>query len=94
MTNIPGIYAVGDVNGISMLAHSGSYQGIQVAERIMGNEDTLILPPIPSCIFVFPEISSVGITEKEAKDKGIKYKTSKFMFGGTAKLSLWEKKKD
>ena len=85
MTNIPGIYAVGDVNGISMLAHSGSYQGIQVAERIMGNEDTLILPPIPSCIFVFPEISSVGITEKEAKDKGIKYKTSKFMFGGNGK---------
>lgn len=90
MTNVEGIYAIGDVNGISMLAHAASHQGIHAAEKIMGINKVNI-SPIPSCIFVFPEIASVGITEDQAKEKGIKYKTSKFMFGGNGKaLALGE----
>lgn len=89
-TNIEGIYAIGDVNGKIMLAHAASHQGITVAERIMGIENSFH-SPVPDCIFVFPEISSVGITEDEAKEQGIVYKASKFMFGANGKaLSLGE----
>lgn len=89
-TNVKGVYAIGDVNGKIMLAHAASHQGINVAERIMGIENTSH-SPIPDCIFVFPEISSVGITEDEAKEQDIKYNVSKFMFGANGKaLSLGE----
>ena len=84
-TNIEGIYAIGDVNGKIMLAHAASHQGITVAERIMGIENSFH-SPVPDCIFVFPEISSVGITEDEAKEQGIIYKASKFMFGANGKV--------
>ncbi|MGV8980971.1 dihydrolipoyl dehydrogenase [Clostridium sp.] len=90
-TNIPHIYAIGDVNGKSMLAHVASHQGKSVAERIMGYVATSFSEIIPSCIFVFPEIACVGITENEAKEKGIEYKTSKFLFGANGKaLALGE----
>jgi dihydrolipoamide dehydrogenase len=89
-TNIKGIYAIGDVNGRIMLAHAASHQGISVAERIMGIESSSHAP-VPDCIFVFPEISSVGITEDEAKEQGMNYNVSKFMFGANGKaLSLGE----
>lgn len=89
-TNIPGIYAIGDVNGKIMLAHAASHQGICAAERIHGIENSSHAP-VPDCIFVFPEISSVGVTEDEAKEKGVNCKTSKFMFGANGKaLSLGE----
>ena len=90
-TNIPGIYAIGDVNGMSMLAHAASHQGKKVVERIMGYTSINSRDVIPSCIFVFPEIACVGITENEAKEKGIEYKTSKFLFGANGKaLALGE----
>ncbi|MCX7884448.1 MAG: dihydrolipoyl dehydrogenase [Caloramator sp.] len=90
-TNIKGIYAIGDVNGISMLAHAASHQGINVVERILIKN---IVPHgniIPSCIFTFPEIASTGITEDEAKSNNKNYKVSKFMFGANGKaLTLGE----
>ena len=90
-TNIPNIYAIGDVNGKSMLAHAATHQGKKVAERIMGCIDSHSSEIVPSCIFVFPEIACVGITENEAKEKGIEYKTSKFLFGANGKaLALGE----
>ncbi|MCJ7691595.1 MAG: dihydrolipoyl dehydrogenase [Clostridiaceae bacterium] len=90
-TNIPGIYAIGDVNGISMLAHAATHQGKKVVERIMGYASSHSREVIPSCIFVFPEIACVGITENEAKEKEIEYKTSKFLFGANGKaLALGE----
>ncbi|MBK5240451.1 dihydrolipoyl dehydrogenase [Clostridium sp.] len=90
-TNIPGIYAIGDVNGISMLAHAATHQGKKAVERIMGYASSHSREVIPSCIFVFPEIACVGITENEAKEKEIEYKTSKFLFGANGKaLALGE----
>ncbi len=90
-TNIPQIYAIGDVNGKSMLAHAASHQGKKVAEKIMGFATLNSREIIPSCIFVFPEIANVGITENEAKESGIEYKTSKFLFGANGKaLALGE----
>lgn len=90
-TNIPHIYAIGDVNGEKMLAHAASRQGKKVVERIMGGLTSRSNEIIPSCIFVFPEIACVGITENEAKEKGMEYKTSKFLFGANGKaLALGE----
>jgi dihydrolipoamide dehydrogenase len=90
-TNIKGIYAIGDVNGKIMLAHAASHQGLFAAERIMGKEAAQSNHIVPSCVFVFPEIASVGLTEDEAKKDGIPYKTSKFMFGANGKaLALGE----
>lgn len=91
MTNIEGIYAIGDINAISMLAHAASVQGEVVAEKIMSHEEYHNDKLIPCCIFVFPEIAFVGLTEDEAKEKNIPYKTSKFMFGANGKaLSMGE----
>jgi dihydrolipoamide dehydrogenase len=90
-TNIKGIYAIGDINGQIMLAHAASHQGIETAETIKKIEKQHNNSVVPSCVFVFPEIACVGITEDEAKQKGISYKTSKFMFGANGKaLALGE----
>lgn len=83
-TNIRGIYAIGDVNGLCMLAHAASHQGECVANYIMGIRENMS-SMVPACVFVFPEIASVGITEDEAKGQEIPYITSKFMFGANGK---------
>ena len=84
-TNVEGIYAIGDVNGGMMLAHEASHEGKSVAEKIMGAKVSEGHNLIPSCIFVSPEISTVGLTEEEAKEQGLDYKVSKFMFGANGK---------
>lgn len=90
-TNIKGIYAIGDVNGKCMLAHAAAHQGTAAVEKIMNLRKTEENNLIPSCIFVFPEIASIGITEEEAKNKGIDYKVSKFSFRANSKaLTLGE----
>ncbi|MEG0774968.1 dihydrolipoyl dehydrogenase [Clostridium sp.] len=90
-TNIKGVYAIGDVNGGIMLAHVASHQGINVAETIMNYSQDSVHSEVPSCIFIFPEIASVGITEDQAKAKGMEYNVAKFMFGANGKaLALGE----
>jgi dihydrolipoamide dehydrogenase len=84
-TSIKHVYAIGDVNGKFMLAHVASAEGIIAVENIMGKESDLDYKRIPACVYGFPEIASVGITEKEAKEKGIKYKTSKFPLSANGK---------
>lgn len=89
-TSLKGVYAIGDVNGISLLAHAASHQGVETVEHILLNK-TCHKAVIPSCIFTFPEIAVVGITEEEAKAKGISYKKNKFLFGANGKaLALGE----
>lgn len=90
-TNVKGIYAIGDVNAEVMLAHAAAHQGVKVAERIMGYSDKAKKSVIPACVFVFPELAYVGITEEEAKAQGISYRTNRFMFGANGKaLSMGE----
>jgi len=79
-TNIPDVYAVGDVIGKSMLAHVASYEGEVAVENALGHPRQADYRAVPSCIFTQPEIAGVGITETEAKDSGIPYKVSKFSF--------------
>lgn len=91
-TNIEGIYAIGDVNDVGIqLAHVASSQGIYVMEKLMGLEPEINLDVYPNCVFCLPEVAHVGLTEEEAKEKGIDYKSSKFLFGANGKaLTLGE----
>jgi dihydrolipoamide dehydrogenase len=91
-TSVKGVFAIGDVNGKVMLAHEASHQGIKVVEHIMGLEGKDRNEVIPSCIFVFPEIACVGLTEEEAKQKEIDVKIGKFMFSANGKaMTMGEK---
>lgn len=77
-TNIDNVYAVGDVNGTLPLAHVASAEGIVAAETIMGVESRMNYNIIPKVVYSFPELASVGITEEEAKDRGLDYSVGKF----------------
>ncbi len=90
-TSTDHVYAIGDVNGICMLAHAASHQGLAAVEHIMGLEHHGNHDVVPNCIFVFPEIATVGLSEEDAQAKGISIKKSKFMFGANGKaLSIGE----
>ena len=79
-TNIPGIYAIGDVIGGCLLAHVASREGITAAKNIMGLNEKIDYTAIPSAIFTSPEIASVGIREYQAIEKGIRVKKGYFRF--------------
>jgi dihydrolipoamide dehydrogenase len=79
-TNIPGIYAIGDVIEGPMLAHKASDEGAAVAEIIAGERPELDYDAIPSVVYTWPEVASVGKTEEELKEAGVSYKVGKFPF--------------
>ena len=84
-TNVPGIWAIGDcVQGL-MLAHVASHEGIVAAENIMGHKAEMDYRVVPSCVFTLPEVSSVGISEEEAKEQNLDYKVAKFPFVANGK---------
>ncbi len=71
-TNVPGIYAIGDVAGPPLLAHKGSHEGVACVEGIHGDEHAGIdYGNIPNCTYCHPEVASVGLTEADARDQGI-----------------------
>lgn len=84
-TNIPGIYAVGDVVGKIMLAHVASREGIVAVENISGKEVLMDYKVVPNCVFSMPEVASVGLTEEEAKKENSNIKISKFPFMANGK---------
>jgi dihydrolipoamide dehydrogenase len=84
-TNIPNIYAIGDVVGGFMLAHKASKEGIAAAEVIAGHKTELDYYAMPAVVFTDPEIASVGLTEKEATEKGFKPKVGRFPFAALGK---------
>lgn len=84
-TSIPTIFAIGDVVPGLALAHKASYEGKIVAEAIAGLTSVVDYKVIPAVVFTDPECSSVGLTEKEAKDKGYKVKSGKFPFAGNGR---------
>jgi dihydrolipoamide dehydrogenase len=78
-TNVPGIYAIGDVAGQPMLAHKGSHEGIVAAERIAGvAHHPMRYDNIPSVGYCHPEVASIGITEEQAKQAGREIKVGKY----------------
>ena len=87
-TNIPGYYAIGDVTPGQALAHVASAEGILCVEKIAGmHVDAIDYGNIPGCTYCSPEIASVGLTEKQAKEKGYDVKVGKFPFSASGKAS-------
>jgi dihydrolipoamide dehydrogenase len=90
-TNVPGIYAIGDVSGVPMLAHKATKEGEVCAEVIAGKAAAKDWVTVPGIIFTDPEIATVGITEAQAKAKNIAVKVGKFPFSALARaLSIGE----
>ena len=84
-TNIPGIYAIGDVIRGPMLAHKGSEEGVAVAERIAGQKPHIDYNNCPWVIYTHPEIAWVGQTEKQLKEAGINYRSGVFSFAANGR---------
>lgn len=79
-TNVPGIYAIGDVVKGIMLAHKAEEEGVFVAETLAGQQPHVDYNLIPGVVYTWPEVASVGKTEDELKEAGIAYKSGKFPF--------------
>ncbi len=79
-TNVPGIYAVGDIIDGPMLAHKASEEGVVLAELLAGHKSKVSYIAVPNIVYTDPEVASVGFSEEELKSKGIAYKVGKFPF--------------
>ncbi len=87
-TNVPGVYAIGDITAGPALAHVASAEGIICVEKIAGqNPEPLNYNNLPGCTYCSPEIASVGYTEEGAKKAGYEIKVGKFPFTASGKAS-------
>lgn len=85
-TNIPHIYAIGDVTGKMLLAHVASHQGVIAAEHLSGQHPhQLNLLHVPACTYAYPQVASVGYRERQLKEKGINYRSTKLPFKNNGK---------
>jgi dihydrolipoamide dehydrogenase len=79
-TNVPGIYAIGDVVGGAMLAHKAEEEGVALAEQLAGQHGHVNYDVIPAVVYTWPEVAAVGKTEEQLKAAGIAYKAGRFPF--------------
>ena len=88
-TNVPGIYAIGDVVRGAMLAHKAEEEGVMVAEQLVGQKPHINYNLIPGVVYTWPEVAAVGYTEEQLKEQGRAYKSGSFPFkaSGRAKAS-------
>jgi len=84
-TNVPGIYAIGDVIVGPMLAHKAEDEGVAVAEMLAGQKGHVNYDAIPGVIYTHPEVASVGQTEEQLKQAGVAYKVGKFPFSANGR---------
>jgi len=84
-TNVKGVWAIGDVTGAPQLAHRATQDGLLVASSISGKKAYKDYKTVPWAVFVDPEIATAGLTEKEAKEKGISYRVGKFPFAANGR---------
>ena len=84
-TNVPGIYAVGDVASRYLLAHVASAEGIVAAQNCMGGNVEMDYGTVPWCVFTIPEVARVGMTEEEAKAEGYAVKVGRFPYAASGK---------
>ena len=84
-TNVPGLYAIGDVAGPPMLAHKAEHEGVRCVEAIAGRAVPGGLGPVPSCIFATPQVASIGLSEQAAVDAGRVVDIGRFSFRGNGK---------
>ncbi len=86
-TNVPNVYAAGDIIGPPWLAHVASWEAIQCIEGIFHGKTPRKVTVFPGCTYCQPQVASVGLTERAAKEKGIKYKVGKFPFLASGKAA-------
>jgi len=92
-TNVPGYYAIGDIVHGPALAHTASHEGITCVEKIAGKDvQPVDYGNIPACTYTNPEVASVGLTEKAAREAGYDIKVGKFPFTASGKASAAGKK--
>jgi dihydrolipoamide dehydrogenase len=84
-TNLPGVWAIGDVVRGPMLAHKAEEEGVAVAERIVGQKPHIDFNTVPSVIYTSPEIAWVGKTEQQLKAEGVEYRAGSFPFSANAR---------
>jgi dihydrolipoyl dehydrogenase len=84
-TNLPNVYAIGDVVGGKLLAHKAEDEGVIASEVIAGRKSHIDYKSMPSVVYTWPEIATVGLAEHEVKASGRKYKTGKFPFSANAR---------
>jgi dihydrolipoamide dehydrogenase len=84
-TNVPTVFAIGDLTGKKLLAHLASHQGIVAAENIAGHEATIDYKAVPGCTYTHPEVASVGLTEKQAREAGHDVLVGRFPFSASGR---------
>ncbi|HJX23113.1 MAG TPA: dihydrolipoyl dehydrogenase [Candidatus Bathyarchaeia archaeon] len=84
-TNVVGIFAIGDLVGKLQFAHVASAQGVVAADNAMGKDSRMDYRAVPRCVYTIPEMAAVGLTEKQAKDEGLKIKVGKVPFSNVAR---------
>lgn len=84
-TRIPGIYAIGDVNGLSYLAHAASAQGIFAVNHVQGVQGSMDMKQCPINIYTHPEVAQIGLTEREIQDQNIEYRIGEFPMSANGK---------
>lgn len=89
-TNVPGVYAIGDLITGPMLAHKASEEGVVFAETLAGMKPHVNYDAIPSVIYIWPEVASVGLTEEQVKEKGTEYRVGKFKFAATGRAKAMD----
>jgi dihydrolipoamide dehydrogenase len=87
-TSVPGIYAIGDVNGKHMLAHTASAEGIIAVKNILGKQSRMDYSTVPQCVYSLPEIASVGLTERQARKLHGNIIVAKFPFSANGKALI------
>ena len=90
-TAVPSIFACGDVVGNPLLAHKASHQAIAIVELITDGKD-IVHHPIPGAVFTFPEFASIGLTEEEARTKGINIKIGRFPYSAGSRSNAIDEK--
>lgn len=84
-TNIDNIYAIGDVNGKNMLAHYATFSGYRVLNHILGLDDKINFDLTPACVFTFPEVAAIGLTEEYCISKNLKIEVKKGLYRANGK---------
>ena len=92
-TNIPSIYAIGDLISGPMLAHKASAEGVAAVECLAGHAGEVNYDTIPSVIYTWPEVASVGLTEEQVKTRGIPYCVGTFPFSGAGRARCMGKRR-
>ena len=89
-TNVPGVYAIGDLVAGPMLAHKASEEGVVCVERMAGMKPHINYDAIPAVIYIWPEVASVGQTEEQVKEAGKPYKVGRFKFAATGRAKAMD----